>query len=327
MKKSNKKGITLVALVITIIVLLILAGITINLAIGERGIIKMAQKAGKEYQDANIKEIIELYKLDEEMGTSTTLKEKLVQNNILNEEKLQKLETDGIVDLSNNILVITNYTGLKKLSENVNNGNDYSGKTIYMLNDINCGATFNVETGELLTGENFVPIGNDTKKVFIGTFDGVNYKITNLYIKEEDPEKYTGFFGVIGQNAIVQNLTISDSYIHGYYEVGAITGRNLGKIENCINKSTIISDYVETGGISGKCFGSAEIKNCTNYGNVKSYGAQIGGITGNCDNGNISIANCTNYGTIEGEKNYIGGIVGGILIQRKVIFYIQYLIV
>ena len=50
MKKEN--GITLVALVITIIVLLILAGITINLTIGQDGILKRAGEAGKNYTNA-----------------------------------------------------------------------------------------------------------------------------------------------------------------------------------------------------------------------------------------------------------------------------------
>ena len=45
-------GITLIALVITIIILLILAGITINLTLGEHGIIKMAEKSGKSYVNA-----------------------------------------------------------------------------------------------------------------------------------------------------------------------------------------------------------------------------------------------------------------------------------
>ncbi len=48
----KNKGITLIALVITIIVLLILAGITINLTIGEHGILTMAKEAGKNYQNA-----------------------------------------------------------------------------------------------------------------------------------------------------------------------------------------------------------------------------------------------------------------------------------
>ena len=44
MKKES--GITLVALVVTIIVLLILAGVTISLALSNRGIIDRAKSAG-----------------------------------------------------------------------------------------------------------------------------------------------------------------------------------------------------------------------------------------------------------------------------------------
>lgn len=48
----RNKGITLIALVITIIVLLILAGVTIATLFGENGIITMAQKAKEETEDA-----------------------------------------------------------------------------------------------------------------------------------------------------------------------------------------------------------------------------------------------------------------------------------
>ena len=44
-RKFNEKGITLIALVVTIVVLLILAGISINLVLGENGIIKKAKEA------------------------------------------------------------------------------------------------------------------------------------------------------------------------------------------------------------------------------------------------------------------------------------------
>ena len=43
--KSSAKGITLIALVITIIVLLILAGVSISMLTGDNGIITQAQKA------------------------------------------------------------------------------------------------------------------------------------------------------------------------------------------------------------------------------------------------------------------------------------------
>ncbi len=54
---KGQKGITLVALVITIIVLLILAGVTITLTLGENGIFKTAEKAGENYTQAQRDEL------------------------------------------------------------------------------------------------------------------------------------------------------------------------------------------------------------------------------------------------------------------------------
>jgi hypothetical protein len=68
----NKRGITLIALVITIIVLLILAGITINLTIGEGGIITIAQQAGKNYVQASTDEQIDLSDLTDYLNAKTT---------------------------------------------------------------------------------------------------------------------------------------------------------------------------------------------------------------------------------------------------------------
>ena len=57
MKKQLKQdGITLIALVITIIVLIILAGVTINMLVGENGIITQAQKAKEDTEKAKIEE-------------------------------------------------------------------------------------------------------------------------------------------------------------------------------------------------------------------------------------------------------------------------------
>ena len=57
--KTNK-GITLIALVITIIVLLILAGVTIATLTGENGILTRATQAEEEQADATVKEAISL---------------------------------------------------------------------------------------------------------------------------------------------------------------------------------------------------------------------------------------------------------------------------
>ena len=61
---EKQKGITLIALVITIIILLILAGVVINLSIGEHGILKQAQQAGEQYKISEILEKLELEKVD-----------------------------------------------------------------------------------------------------------------------------------------------------------------------------------------------------------------------------------------------------------------------
>ena len=60
MKKTNEKGITLIALVITIIVLLILAGVTISTLTGDNGIITRATQAGEETKKATAEEQVEL---------------------------------------------------------------------------------------------------------------------------------------------------------------------------------------------------------------------------------------------------------------------------
>ena len=60
LEKRTNKGITLIALVVTIIVLLILAGISIQMLVGEGGILINAKDASSETKKANAKESIDL---------------------------------------------------------------------------------------------------------------------------------------------------------------------------------------------------------------------------------------------------------------------------
>ena len=67
----NKKGITLLALAITIILLLILAGVVLNLTLGENGIIQKALLAKREYVNASENEQKQLENLYSEMKIAT----------------------------------------------------------------------------------------------------------------------------------------------------------------------------------------------------------------------------------------------------------------
>ena len=72
---KNQKGVTLVALVVTIILLIILAGISINLILGDNGIITIAKKAKENTELAKVeeeKQLNELYtQLEAEGGNSS----------------------------------------------------------------------------------------------------------------------------------------------------------------------------------------------------------------------------------------------------------------
>ena len=60
MKKSKNNGITLVALIVTIIILLILSGIAISNLLGENGLINQAKLGKEKYAISEAKEKIEL---------------------------------------------------------------------------------------------------------------------------------------------------------------------------------------------------------------------------------------------------------------------------
>ena len=61
---TSQNGITLIALVITIVILIILAGVTINLTVGDNGIFSKAKEARKQHEIADAREKIEIAMID-----------------------------------------------------------------------------------------------------------------------------------------------------------------------------------------------------------------------------------------------------------------------
>ena len=100
MKKQN--GITLIALVITIIVLLILAGISINAVIGENGIATKAKQARDKTREAQLKEQIELYEAERTMAKATGEDYRSI------DEFLNDLESSGIITSEEKEEIIAN---------------------------------------------------------------------------------------------------------------------------------------------------------------------------------------------------------------------------
>lgn len=101
---KSKKGITLIALVITIIVLLILAGVTIATLTGENGILTKSSEAKEQYSNEELKERLAL-------AVQSLLVQKSYQGEEITAEKLKnQLKEDGLSDFDvtgNNNLIVT----------------------------------------------------------------------------------------------------------------------------------------------------------------------------------------------------------------------------
>ena len=78
-QKNKERGITLIALVVTIIILIILVGVSVDMLVGENGIITVAQRAKEDTDQAQKDEMQELSALE------TALEEAI--GNVYNEEK------------------------------------------------------------------------------------------------------------------------------------------------------------------------------------------------------------------------------------------------
>ena len=90
MTKNN--GITLIALTVTIIVLIILAGVSISMLTGQNGIITQAQRSRTENRAGTVDERIRLWKT--EVKTSKTTGVPVDSEN----EMLQKLLDEDLVE-------------------------------------------------------------------------------------------------------------------------------------------------------------------------------------------------------------------------------------
>ena len=100
MKTKEIKGITLITLAITIVVLIILAGVSINAVIGDDGIIRKAQNSANLTKEAELKEainrtILEFYLTNDYETLEDFLKAKVTEGKIDSVTK----NTDGTLQL------------------------------------------------------------------------------------------------------------------------------------------------------------------------------------------------------------------------------------
>ena len=122
---SKETGITLIALVITIIVLLILAGVTIATLTGENGILTQTERAKEETRASEVEERVNLWKTEKESSkytnesvkTDTDLIDEMINDGILFEDEVDRdsqLITIGkrVIDYATEVTLTDIYVAL-----------------------------------------------------------------------------------------------------------------------------------------------------------------------------------------------------------------------
>ena len=101
MKTKEMKGITLITLVITIVVLMILAGVSINTVLGDDGIIKKAKEAAEATRRASAEEEMNRLLLEYQLASNDETLESFLQ------EKVTEGRIDGVADNGDGTITIT----------------------------------------------------------------------------------------------------------------------------------------------------------------------------------------------------------------------------
>ena len=208
---------------------------------------------------------------------------------------------------------------LAQLAYNSNHGNNYTNKFFKLTADID------------ISGKNWTPIAKAYLTRFEGTFNGTGHSVSGLTITKLCGAEAYGFFGHLGENGTIEQLTIesgeisfSEATSSGF--IGGIAGYCLGLIENCTNKADVLINNDEwnyVGGIAGigDCdpilhLWTTRIYGCHNEGDIQAGRlGSVGGIIGSLSNSLTStyIDKCSNSGNITGGANIeIGGIAGRI---------------
>ena len=233
-----------------------------------------------------------------------------------------------------NPYIITKAEELKWFRDEVNRGK-YSicAKISDEVDVIDMSTVCHVEDkSQNLEEVSWEPIGNTTNR-YMGTFDGNNKTITNLYINAN--QEYSGLFGYTYRSAIKNltfvnaNVTNTNSFtgilvgygyggtyqnimtstsceVNGGDGTGGIAGKLAGNAYNCVNYATVQGKEL-VGGLFSSYDSSKSITACANYGKVTASSQWVGGLVGYFNSGTIQ--DCANYGDVKGT-NHVAGLAG-----------------
>lgn len=198
----------------------------------------------------------------------------------------------GYTEVSEGNYTVDNEKGLRNLAKLVNSN---GGKTPINI----------TLTGDITLTEEWTPIGNFENR-YTGTFDGNGHTITGLTVNQKERGN-VGLIGYLGSGGKVQNLTLENVNLNGYWFVGGVVGYNNNGTVTACTASGSINGKEEVGGIVGSNY-LGTVTACYNTSSTVNGSYLVGGVVGQNNKGIVTA--CYNAsGSIYGEVT-VGGVVG-----------------
>ena len=219
---NNKKGITLIALVVTVVVLIILAGVSINAVLGDNGIIKKANQAASVTKEAEVKEAI-----------NRTILEFYLTNDYETLEDFLKVKAkDGSIDSVTKNADGTLTVKKGEYSVTVENKTNYSGGS---------SSGGETQTPEITIGEAKV----------IANSDGTGSAITDAASVYLGNALYITFsHSIIGGTTVVDKTipyAVTKNGTYTFTVTGTVNGKSYTKnVSVTVNQFKTAKDYVAT---------------------------------------------------------------------------------
>ena len=308
--RKNKKGISLIVLIITIIVMIILAA-SVIISLSSSGIIFNANKAKEDYLKKDLKQSIDIVLADRKIDKTLTFEEAL--DNLQNVEVVQKAPDMCYVTKDNVTITVYDdgtiydskveiWDGKSISVPEITDGNWYiytPAELKFFQEIVNGAGTLTDKQQQLLTEKGYtaetVEITATTVAHIMANIDmGARQKAGELTLGTDwtpiGQNSTNTYWGTVEGNG----HTILGIYIKTTNNFVGLFGR-----ANGIKGLTIKNSYIEGNGCVGGIVGinlSGNIENCHNVntkvvGNFKTLGGVIGQAAG-------EVVECTNSGTI-----------------------------
>jgi len=215
--------------------------------------------------------------------------------------------------------------GLAQIVNDVENGCDFSGKTIVLVNNIDLSEWGGwAPIGRIFAQFELAEMGFDLEQYgegglerpFSGIFDGNGKTVHGIRILNGNLSS-VGLFGYVAKG-VVKNVGVENVNISAGLWVGGVVGRLAdGEISDCYSTGYI--DGTHAGGVVGFIGDSSSVTRCYSTAQVGGHYA-VGGVAGEIRGGGY-VTNCYSTGIVGYERYsvkdfspiYVGGVVGYIL--------------